>query len=66
MERPIPLSVCKCENSSTDTQSTVNCSSPKLGSIFPGETLTVQLATCARTVDKSSQFIQGYNSWKFR
>ena len=40
----IPLSVCKCENSSSGNNSVnYNCSSPYLGSIFPGKTLTVQL-----------------------
>ena len=41
--RPVPLSVCKCGNSSQDGSS-VDCYSPHLGSIFPGETLTVQLS----------------------
>ena len=42
IERPIPLtalSICKCNSSWSDA----NCTSPYLGSIFPGETLTVQL-----------------------
>ena len=42
-ERIIPLSVCKCENSGLDTKSP-DCHSSHLGSIFPGETLTVQLS----------------------
>ena len=39
-KRPVPLSVCKCGSSSDDD----DCYSPHLGSIFPGETLTVQLS----------------------
>ena len=39
-KRVIPLSVCKC---GLDTKSP-DCHSPHLGSIFPGETLTVQLS----------------------
>ena len=46
VNRSIPLSVCKCENSSSGNNSVdhaYDCYSPYLGSIFPGETLTVQL-----------------------
>ena len=43
IKRPVPLSICKCENSSSVAKS-VDCYSPYLGSIFPGETLTVQLS----------------------
>ena len=43
IERPVPLSICKCENSSPVAKS-VDCYSPYLGSIFPGETLIVQLS----------------------
>ena len=39
--RPIPLSVCKCNSS--DVKS-FDCYSSYLGSIFPGETLTVHLS----------------------
>ena len=42
-KRVIPLSVCKCDNSGLDTKSP-DCHSSYLGSIFPGETLTVQLS----------------------
>ena len=44
-KRPVPLSVCMCnyENSSSVAKS-VDCYSPLLGNIFPGETLTVQLS----------------------
>ena len=42
-ERIIPLSVCKCENTGLDTK-LPDCHSSHLGSIFPGETLTVHLS----------------------
>ena len=41
--RVIPLSVCKCENTELDSK-LPDCHSTHLGSIFPGETLTVQLS----------------------
>ena len=37
IKRPVPLSICKCSP-------VINCYSPYLGNIFPGETLTVQLS----------------------
>ena len=42
-ERIIPLSVCKCENTGLDNK-LPDCHSSHLGSIFPGETLTVHLS----------------------
>ena len=42
-KRPVPLSVCKCKYSSNGDNS-FDCYSPHLGSVYPGETLTVQLS----------------------
>ena len=42
-ERPVPLGVCKCTFSSNGGNS-FDCYSPHLGSIYSGETLTVQLS----------------------
>ena len=41
--RPIPLSACKCRYNNSNVK-TFDCYSSYLGSIFPGETLTVQLS----------------------
>jgi len=46
IKRPIPLSICKCVKSSHGSPaeySSIDCYSPHLGSIFPGQTLTVEL-----------------------
>ena len=48
--RIIPLSVCKCKNSS----SAVDCYSPHLGSTFPGETFTIQLSVQAHWTSHSN------------
>ena len=43
-KRPIPLSVCQCTNSSHRAHvENPDCRSPHLGSIFPGQTLKVEL-----------------------
>ena len=61
-KRIIPLSVCKCKNSG----SAVDCYSPHLGSIFPGETLTIQLSVQKHWINhkKSSMAIVAENSLK--
>ena len=47
IKRPIPLSICQCTNSSHRTHAEYDyksdCRSPHLGSIFPGQTLKVEL-----------------------
>ena len=44
IKRSIPLSVCRCQNLSSGVKSSDHdCYSPYLGSVYPGETLTVHL-----------------------
>jgi len=63
IKRPIPLSICKCEMSSSGAKS-VDCYAPFLGSIFPGETLKIQLIVQEqwRNHDKSPTTILVENS----
>ena len=42
-KRPIPLSVCQCKTGVEYDDYDINCSSPHLDSIFPGQTLKVEL-----------------------
>ena len=53
IKRPVPLSVCKCQNLTLDNKS-VDCYSPYLGSIFPGETVTVQLSVQEKWIGHSN------------
>ena len=41
--RPIPLSICKCTKLNSGSINNIDCYSPHLGSIFPGQTLKVEL-----------------------
>ena len=42
-KRPIPLSICKCVKNSSGSGFHTNCNSPHLDSIFPGQTLKIEL-----------------------
>ena len=42
-KRPIPLSICKCVKDKSDTGFHAYCYSPHLDSIFPGQTLKIEL-----------------------
>ena len=54
--RPIPMSICKCTSPSLCTDSTTidhDCYSSHLGSIFPGQTIRVQLIVKKRWLHRN-------------